>query len=200
MKTKAFFLSLFFLCVTAGISIRAQVNQYAIDDTPDLVDFGILIPFIDLKDSFRGQDISRRLKFTSGVSFFYQPYLSEHFAFGVDTYAWFLPIRFNGRKRTLYSLGGEVGPVYRALPDSYVDPSLSITGGLSRTEGGSGIGGKWNYPVSARIGINLWKETTKFQDSALAFRVSGRVKRYFNELGVMNPTYADVVLAFHGSF
>lgn len=163
-----------------------------------VVDFGLIYPYLDLKPP-----TNRSQKVTAGFASTYSFYFLFGKRLGLTTtgYAWFQPVRVGGSEENLYSIGLESGPSFRMLPRSYFDPILSVLGGITATDAGEAVEGKWSPSLTSRLGFNLWRQRQKFSDGELAFHASAQHTRYFS---VIPNTFGSNVLVFglyfRGSF
>jgi len=160
------------------------------------IQFGLIYPFIKLNEGLK-----KREGINGGVDIQYDYFPVRHFAFSLRSYYWVKPLKAAGKsKKSLYSLAGQLGGVYRVLPSSFFDPRLMILGGVAQTAAGSKVPAKVSYPVSTRLGFNLWRQTEKFNDPALAFYTSGGINYYFNSPKQIDKKVYDVGVYFKGSF
>jgi hypothetical protein len=162
-----------------------------------LIDFGIFYPIVKIKKS---EGAEKRQQGSAGFRFQYQFYLTDNLGIVLTPNAWFFRLRVDGQNATLVLASLETGACLRILPDSYLDPTLSVSGGLSVTDAGKALSLGLAYPGNAELGINLWRQQSRFQDPSLAFHVFGGSKYYFNAPKLMNPLMYHAGIAFRGSF
>jgi hypothetical protein len=192
------FLTFVFLVGSFG-SETLRASGFSYDRQEKVVDFGILYPIPQLKEGFE----KRNRGIGSGVHYNYQFYLNDHIALLIYPNAWFKPLWHTTdrrRKIMLYGINMESGLGFRMLPRSYFDPSVYVTGGVARMKAGDRVDSTYSFPVTGRIGFNLWRQTDPFQDYQLAFHVYGGARHYFKVVDAMKPLMFDVGIAFRGSF
>lgn len=173
-----------------------SAQAYSYQRKEKIVDFGVLYPIPQLKSGYS----KRNRGGAAGVHYNYQFYFTDHFAWLIYPNAWFKPVLFEGKNRMLYGVNLETGLGLRAFPGSYFDPSLYLTGGIGATAAGAEQKRRSSFPVTARVGFNLWRQRDPFQDYQLAFHVYGGARHYFKVVGAMEPLMFDFGIAFRGSF
>lgn len=160
-----------------------------------LIDFYLVYPIVQLKSDFERRQIG-----TAGVGLNYHMYFNEHIGLSFNPNAWFVPIRYQGKKAMIAAIGAEAGPSFRILPTTYFDPTFTVFGGASLIDAGSQVKAKFIYPLGGRVGINLYRNRQRFSDPSLALHAFGDVKYYLGSIDMIKPLYFDFGLAFRGSF
>lgn len=172
---------------------------YELRDNERQIDFQFYYPLVQFKDPGINQ-IQRRRYVASGVSIVYQFYIHRHFGLNFSFDSWFVPIWLRGSKKMLYGFGSNVGAQYRAFPDSYFDPTFVIESGIYGVDAGAGEKLSSTFPISAQVGFNAYKQTSRFQDNQLALNIFAQSSYYFRMNDLAKPFVNSFGLAFRGSF
>ncbi len=160
-----------------------------------VITFGLFYPFVKLKG------LANRQTVTAGVDVQYEYFLIKNLGMSFRSFAWFKPLKAEANvKRTLYSIAMQGGGTYRIAPFNFFDPRVMVLGGISRTAAGSKVPAKLSFPVSARLGFNIWRQTERFNDPALAFYTSGGLDYYLNCVKQIDQKVYEVGIYFKGSF
>lgn len=166
------------------------------DETPRMIDFAVGYPLVHLKSG-----VERRQWGTAGFTFTYHWFFLDRLGWSFGPHAWFVPVRIASKKAMIFAFGFESGPNLRLFPDNYFDPTLAVLGGADLTDAGRSTEAQFAYPVGGRFGINLFRETSRYQDSSLALNFSTTARYYFNSIpDTHKPFMLDFNLAFRGSF
>ncbi len=191
MRKLAAVILLLSVWITAG-----NAGDIRYSNTDRIIDFAVGYPLVQLKDG-----VERRQWGTAGFTFTYHLYFFENFGWSVGPHAWFVPARIADKKAMIFAFGIESGPSVRLFPDNYFDPTISALGGADLTDAGKSVKRKIAYPVGGRLGINLFRESSRYQDSGLALNFSTTARYYFNPIpNTIKPLMFDFNLAFRGSF
>lgn len=164
--------------------------------TDRLIDFRLFYPYVNFDKSIG----KRRQRVNAGVTINYQWYLWKHFGIAFDLTGWFIPSRLQGKKAMLYAVGPSAGLAFRAVPNSYFDPVLYVKAGSHLMDVGKAAKSQFSFPITAEVSANLWRETERFQDNALAFNAFVGGSYYMNQQDIIDPWYLAAGVAFRGSF
>jgi len=117
--------------------------------------------------------------------------------------AWILRVRHvpTDDKGLISVIAMEGGLSFRFFPKNYFDPTLSALGGFGRAgTTASNMGSKMVFPLSGRLGANLYRTQERFGDPTLALHAFGAAKYYLSQHGSFKPLVFEFGLAFRGSF
>lgn len=191
---------LFAFSLSAGSTVIANpADLDALESSSRRIDFRLFYPLPQLQD-VGSTSVTRRQDGTAGVGLKYHFYYTDYFGVSVSPSVWFLPVRVNQSKQTLYGLSMELGLVGRPLPDSYMDPGLSLSSGITGMSVGGGIARSFTPPLISGLDFNVYRDTNRFRDTELALNISGRATYYPQPIAAIKPWFYDFGISFRGSF
>lgn len=189
---------LMFLVVSVALfGTRVSASElYADSDSRQRIDFRLFYPI----SLFEDQTLTRRQLNFAGFDATYYFLWNDFWGVASTLGAWFMPVRDLKYAAILYNIYLLAGPSIRPFPNSYFDPTLSLLAGASGSDAGNITKMQANFPIQSRLGVNLFRETEKYQDNSLALCLVGSAGYVANQLPILKPWYFDFGLTFTGSF
>lgn len=184
-----------FIFAIATTHLSAQ-SLWTEQDYEQKIDFRLFYPI----SLFKEKNLTRRQLNFAGFDATYYFWFSKHVGWTTTLGSWFIPVRDPSHSAILYSLYLQSGVSTRALPNNYFDPTLSILVGGAVGDAGNITKMRATLPLTTRVGINLYRETEKFQDTSIALCLIGSGTYYLHQLKILKPLYFDFGLTFTGSF
>ncbi|PIR22617.1 MAG: hypothetical protein COV44_07045 [Deltaproteobacteria bacterium CG11_big_fil_rev_8_21_14_0_20_45_16] len=181
---------------TLAFASKAEADYRRSDN---VVDFALIYPVVSVKSP-----AVKRQQTTAGVSFVYSFFLNSNLGLSFIPSVWFFPLRItnnsNVAKEMLYCLSTELGPTFRLGSPSYLNPTFTLSSGVTTMDAGKSAKQTFSYPLSAKASIDLWKSEDPYFDPTLALTLLGGYSYLLQANPLIDNSIGYFGLSFRGSF
>jgi hypothetical protein len=181
------------LLILFGILGLSETNAYP----SRLIDFRLTFSRLSLEDS-SGYSADR---VNAGVDLTYHFYFNRFVALNFMPGIWLVPLKSPVSEALMwYQIFVSGGLTFRPLDASWMDPTLVVQGGMGVCRAGTLFTRQFNYPLSLRGSLNLFRMVNQYEDVQLALVASAGVSHLLNAPAVLRPRIYDLGLGLRGSF